>query len=93
MRTHNPRNLEHLLADPVTKGDVFADFPHMFDYAMPQEWLDAFADWCQTHRAAVTYDLIRSTTVWSYPEHDLCGPVTCCVEVMQAWDKYVKDTE
>ena len=47
MLTHSPRNLEHLLSEPTTKGDVFADFTDTFDFALPQDWLDRFADWCK----------------------------------------------
>ncbi len=92
MLTFNEKTLAQLEATPVTKGEVFADFPHTYDTALPQGWLDAFADWCKGYpgiaMSRVTYHLILSTTVWAYPKQGLCGPVTCCTEVLRAWNRY-----
>lgn len=54
-----------------------------YDYALPQQWLDEFADYCREHYTQVTYNLILSSCVWAYG--DTQGPVTCCYEVMVAF--------
>lgn len=73
----------------VTKGELFAelrkDKTHEFDYALPQDWLNEFATFCEKHAPLVTYDLIRSTTVWVYPES---APMSLCIEVDAALDVY-----
>jgi len=73
----------------VSKGELFAelrsDKTHEFDYALPQDWLDALAAFCEQYAPLVTYDLIRSTTVWVYPES---APLTVCTDVDKAIDLY-----
>ena len=61
-----------------------------FDFALPQEWLNEFAAWCQVNgRKEVTYDLIRSTTVWSYVNDKFAGrPLFKCKEVYFAYKAY-----
>lgn len=77
-----------------TKGELFQDFTEQtgiktFDYALKQNWLDNFAEWCKENRPAVTYHLISSTTVWAYPEGYYGGkPISVCVEVDEALNAY-----
>ena len=91
MRTHNLMTLAQLSEKPRSKQEVFEGLEGSFDYAMPQGWLNEFSDWCKTHQfywiQDVTYDLIRSTTVWHYkPERDSMGrPCTCSLEVAKAY--------
>ena len=87
MRTHNLMTLAQLSEKPRSKQEVFEGLEGSFDYAMPQGWLNGFSDWCKTHCPEVTYDLIRSTTVWHYkPERDSMGrPCTCSLEVARAY--------
>ena len=73
----------------ISKGELFHDIDITFDYALPQEWLDKFADWCIVNYPIVTYHLIRSTTVWAYTKGSLFGePLTVCIEVDNALDTY-----
>ena len=77
MLTFNEKTLAQLEAEPTTKGEVFAGFPHTYDCALPKGWLDAFADWCKVNPSfGVTYCLILGSTVWSYPAtgQGQCGP-------------------
>ncbi len=71
----------------VSKGDIFEGLEVTFDYALPQGWLDSLAD----RPYSPSYNVILSTTVWAYPPGFFSGiPVTCCIEVQQAIDKYHK---
>jgi hypothetical protein len=71
----------------VTKGDLFENYKGVYDTALPQLWLDLFAKYCEKI-GYINYDLIRSTTVWTYPSSDAPylsqGPVSACEEVQQA---------
>ena len=74
-----------------SKGETFDQCPFTFDYALPQQWLDEFADWCSDNGLEnITYHLILGTTVWGYPEtHRTFGcPVTCCCEVLEAMERW-----
>ncbi len=75
-----------------TKKELFAQLADSFDYAVPQDWLDAFASWCQENRPEVTYDLIRSATVWSYAHgnNHFGFPVTISQEVKDAYLAYTE---
>lgn len=84
IETYNLKTYSHLYHWPISKEQAFSGIEGTVDYGMPQEWLDLFAEWCQTNRPIVTYDLIRSTTVWLYRGR-WSGPCTCCVEVQQAF--------
>ena len=75
----------------TTKEDLFSSIDGVFDYALPQIWLNNFSEWCEKQGAHhLTYDLIRSTTVWSYtkpmPTHG--RPVSACREVAEAIRDY-----
>lgn len=94
--------LNQLQALSISKGEAFANYPHTFDYAVPQPWLNDFAEWCKLNTLNLVgglglnwYNLILSTTVWGYEKNDnhclrWVGPVTCCKEVYQAYRKYEK---
>ena len=75
----------------INKGECFDNYDcDNFDYALPQDWLNDFANWCRDNRmlcgdTSLTYDLIRSTIIWIYPENEPC---TCCHEVYLAFQKY-----
>ena len=71
----------------VTKERIFKGVDFTFDYALPQTWLDSLADKIYSP----SYNVILSTTVWAYPPGNFFGiPVTACVEVQQAIDKFNK---
>lgn len=86
------RNLQRLSLDTimkmnVTKEELFKDARFDFDYSLPQEWLNAFSNQLkklpQTKR--LTYDVIRSTTVWLEMDGFTFGrPVSICKEVHNA---------
>ena len=83
--------INQLQALEMGKGDSFANLEGgSFDWALPQDWLNDFANWCKTSRLCkdVTYDMIRSTTVWHYPASGNSEPVTCCREVYLAYTQY-----
>lgn len=88
MNVWHAKSIETIIALRCCKQDLFTDYPHAFDFAMPQSWLTHFAEWCKAHRPAVEYDTIRSTTVWEYPKGKMDGPVTVCREVYFAWCEY-----
>lgn len=67
----------------ASKGDLFADLCETFDYALPQRWLNDMTDFCEAEGNEVTYDMIRSTTVWVYGKTET-GPRSCCTEVANA---------
>jgi len=89
MRTYNLKPLKAL--EGLSKEEAFNGYEESFDWALPQPWLDKFAEWCELSDAncikEVTYRTILSTTVWSYKkERDVFGrPTTCCREVAQAY--------
>lgn len=86
MRTQTIQTLE---ARRVTKGELFQGVRDIFDYALPQDWIDAFSTWCAGRFPEVTYHLILSTTVWAYPRGYLLGrPLTACTEVRRALDAW-----
>lgn len=82
---------KELLNTSYTKGKLFqgADKEGSFDYALPQGWLDDFANWCGVNAPHVTYHLIMSTTVWLYPKNGTHGPMTACREVGNAYVTYL----
>jgi len=84
-------NIAQLKALVISKQECFANLGKTFDYALPQDWLNDFSDWCKCHPMrsfVVTYDAISSTTVWIYPES---MPATCCSEVYYTYCRYVED--
>ncbi len=71
----------------VSKGELFSGLQGSFDYALPQDWLNRFADFCAKENPVITYDLIRSTTVWIYSS--LMGEAyTACIEVDSMLDQF-----
>lgn len=73
----------------ITKGELFALLKSEgveFDYALPENWVDALHAFCEVHNPLITYHLIVSTTVWVYlPKGDYFGgPCTACKEVQEA---------
>jgi hypothetical protein len=73
-----------------TKKELFEQLADEFDYTLPQDWLNDFADWCVVNYPNVTYDLIRSTTVWSYAQGNYISgfPVTVSKEVDTALQSF-----
>ena len=61
-----------------------------YDYALPQTWLDDFAEFMKEHDERVTYNLICSTTVWCYGgEASEWGKgVSVCAEINRAIELY-----
>ena len=86
-------SLETLESMHVTKGELFKGVKCTFDYALPQDWLDDFSTFCKSTGDIVTYDLIRSTTVWAYPKngkYSLYGlPLIACTEVYNQYINYL----
>lgn len=93
MKTYLPQSIKQLESLSVNKGTYFKNFTEAFDTALPEDWLDDFAKWCEQHVSdPVTYHLILSSTVWSYSGNVFGEPVTCCKEVKWAYDRYIKVT-
>jgi len=69
----------------VTKERIFKGLECTFDYALPQTWLNSLA----SQKGAPSYDAVVFSTVWAYPPGNLFGiPITACIEVQQAIDKF-----
>ena len=83
MKAYCPQPFANLWQLNLSKLDYFKKYDESFDSALPQQWLDAFAD----HSNDITYHQIVSTTVWAY-ESDYTGPVTCCTEVLEAFQRW-----
>lgn len=82
-------SIEELNTIKRTKKELFEQFADSFDWSVPQDWLDDFSAWCIVNYPNVTYDLIRSTTVWSYAQGNHFGyPVTVSKEVDTALQSY-----
>ena len=81
--------MEQLHVLRLTKGDCFEGVKNI-DYALPQDWLNDFSNWCKSRQRYqhVTYDMILSTTVWSYPTNQ---PMTCCAEVHWAYSRHQRE--
>lgn len=78
-------SLDKLERMNITKGELFKGLEGVFDYALPQGWLDHFSEWCKVNAPRLTYGWITFTTVWSYGKGDLLGgPVSACNEVHTA---------
>ena len=95
MRIHEVKSAAELKSLRLSKDEAFAGLSDTFDYAMPQNWLNEFADFCIDRDSVVSYDLIRSTTVWAYPAIGSglqSGPVTCCEEVYSAHKEWLADS-
>ena len=91
MKVYRSKIVRELESNPISKGEMFNNFPATYDYAVPQNWLDAFAEFCKEKYPKVTYHLILSSTVWVYGyENKYTGPVTCCCEVKIAFDAWEK---
>jgi len=97
--------LKQLQSLEMSKEECFENvIGGSFDYALPQQWLNEFADWCKANSqklhkdksgcSRVTYDVIASTTVWHYPPYTEgnSGPLTCCAEVYYAYLRYDRQT-
>tara|TARA_Y100000361_G_C11098802_1_gene310694 strand:+ start:124 stop:471 length:348 start_codon:yes stop_codon:yes gene_type:complete len=86
------KTIQQLRANPASKEELFKEMSDTFDYALPQEWLNSFADWCEHSLPVVygklTYDLIRSTSVMAYPKDDFARVVSACEEVHTALQLY-----
>lgn len=84
MYRHNAKTFATIASLRQCKLELFDDIQGTVDYALPQGWLNDFADWCKSKRPDVTYEMIRSTTCWWYCGQ-FRGPVTCCDEVAEAY--------
>lgn len=87
MNLHNEMTIRQLVESNVSKDKSFKGLDCTFDWALPQGWLDAFAEWCKANVPEVTYDIIRGSTVWAYRD-GFGKPTTCCTEVFDAYQKY-----
>ena len=91
MRRFNDLTIPELQDMRISKGELFFDLKGSFDYALPQEWLERFSDWCSINFVDVTYDLIRGTTVTAYSDSGYCEFVTRCTEVFDAYEMWLDD--
>jgi hypothetical protein len=84
-KTYSINELEKM---KVSKGELFADYgkAKSFDFALPQVWLNSFANYCKQGQRELSYHLILSTTVWVYPESK---PISLCTEVQKEIDNYM----
>jgi hypothetical protein len=80
--------IEELEKMRISKDKLFKNLMKVktFDFALPQEWLDNFSNRHQCKLKGITYELIRSTTVWVYPESK---PLSLCTEVQEQIDLYM----
>jgi hypothetical protein len=77
MKTYNWETLERM---DVSKGTllkrILGEEPTGIDYALPQQWLNAFVD-----KTGLDYQKVLYSTFWSYKGNTISGnPIT-------AWDK------
>jgi hypothetical protein len=87
MKTYCPQSIKQLQLLHCSKSEYFVNAPFTFDYALPQDWLNEFANYAEHH--GVSYDDIRSTTVWAYNWNGYSGPVTICSEVARIYERYL----
>ena len=83
---YHPQTASTLAKTRQSKQEAFDGLADCFDYALPQGWLDSFSEWCKFHRPSVSYDMIRSCTVWGHGRER--GPITCCSDVLDAWNAW-----
>ena len=92
MNQYNLAGIDELEEMQISKAEFFEGLQIDYDFALPQNWLNAFSDWCAKNCPDVSYSMIRSTTVWGYPERDcdsfLPGPIFACSEVFDAFRLY-----
>lgn len=84
MRQHNLKTFDQIRKLHSTKSELFENLKSTFDYSLPQNWLDSFANWCKENNHDTGYYKIMGTTVWAYSDQ-YRGPVTCCSEVYDSW--------
>ena len=79
----------------IGKWVLFQELLCERDYSLPQDWLNRFSHWCRDNGSYITYDLIRSTTVWAYPDKALFGgmPVFACSDVQVAYYDFIGKDE
>ena len=69
----------------ITKQELFKN-ESKFDYNLPQTWLN---NTCK--KLDVDYQLLRSTTVWSYKNNRFGEPLSLCQEIQEKLDKIYKE--
>lgn len=84
MRRFNDLTIPELEEINPTKQELFQELEESFDFALPQQWLNEFAKWCEVNFVDVSYKLIRMTTVMGYGESSFGQLVTRCTEVFDA---------
>lgn len=73
---HTVYTWKELLNSNKSKGDLFRHLSEkgkIFDYALPQNWLDNMSK-----HPNLTYDMVLYSTVWIYPEDE---PYSVCKDV------------
>ncbi len=93
MRRFNDLTIPELQDMNPTKMELFEDLKECYDFALPQEWLNNFAKWCEVNFVDVTYSLIRGTTVVGYDSKaGAFGEfITRCTEVFDAYEMWLDD--
>ena len=67
----------------TSKSELFDPIPRGVDFALPQGWLNDFAEWCKENRSAVTYNWILCTTCW---DCNTSRPLFKATEVKKAYE-------
>ena len=75
--------LEDLQTIKKNKREIFGDLQN-FDYALPQDILDQMVK-----SSGMPYDLVLSTSVWSYNDSNFGYPLSCIHEVQAQWDLFM----
>ncbi len=84
--------VSELVDSNITKRDAFDSLNVDFDCTLPQQWLDSVTSFAIARGLLnVSYDLIRSTTVWVYSDNYV-GPLSCCLEVAEVIKQYNSQT-
>ena len=78
-------NMDDLIGQYSKKDLIDGLNLKVFDYALPQMWLDYFVK-----NTGLDYNLVLSNTVWCYDNSLFGYPVSACIEVQDEIDKYLK---
>ena len=69
----------------ITKEELFKNESD-FDYALPQTFINDIIK-----NTDIDYQLLRSTTVWSYKKNRFGEPLSLCTEIQEKLDKIYKE--
>ena len=69
----------------ITKEELFKNESD-FDYSLPQTFINNIIK-----NTDIDYQLLRSTTVWSYKNNRFGEPLSLCQEIQEKLDKIYKE--